>query len=132
VCFPAHSHPSAAAFALAQIAHGLKGLLMVRHLLSRFLYHEDGFILSSEALLMGTTVVVGLLVGLVDIRDNILEELEDFSEAVGFLNQSYSYTGVIGNGNDATTEGGLFQDTQEVGDFTDLEVGFLDGASEDD
>jgi hypothetical protein len=124
------SSSTAAVFAFTRIALVLKGLSMVRHLFSRFLYHESGFILSSESLLIGTTAVVGLLVGLVSIRDGVLDEFEDFSEAIGFLDQSYSYTGVSGNGNDATTEGGLFEDTLEDGDFEEMDLAGLIGEPE--
>lgn len=79
-----------------------------------FLHEEDGFIISSELLLLGTIAVVGLLVGLVSIRDSVLLEFDDFSKAVGFLNQSLSYAGV--SDDSATTEGGLFEDSADVGD----------------
>jgi hypothetical protein len=79
--------------------------------LRKFLRFEDGFILSSESLLLGTIVVVGLLVGIVSIRDSVLLEYDDFSEAIGLLNQSFSYAGV----SDASgvTEGGLLDDTAD-------------------
>jgi len=79
-----------------------------------FLHEEDGFIISSELLLLGTIAVVGLLVGLVSIRDSVLLEFDDFSKAVGFLDQSLSYAGVTDGA--ATTEGGLFQDSVDEGD----------------
>ncbi len=88
---------------------------MVRHLFSRFLCHETGFILSSESVLMGSVSVLGLLVGLVSVRDALVLEMQDFAHGIGFLNQSYSYTGVADGDN--ATEGGLFGDTLDLGDF---------------
>jgi len=76
-----------------------------------FLHEEGGFIISSELLLLGTIAVVGLLVGLVSIRDSVLLEFDDFSKAVGLLDQSLSYAGVTDGA--ATTEGGLFEDTSD-------------------
>ncbi|MFM7057689.1 MAG: hypothetical protein ACKO2P_12290 [Planctomycetota bacterium] len=104
---------------------------MSKSYLSRFLQQDAGFVLSSEALLMGTTAILGLLVGLVSVRDSLVEEFEDFSEAIGFLNQSYSYTGVSGNGNDASTQGGLFEDSLEETDFQDILTDLPEEAPED-
>jgi hypothetical protein len=79
-----------------------------------FLRNEDGFLLSSEALLIATITIIGLIVGLVAIRDSVVQELGDFGQAIGLLNQSYTYTGV----SDLTsmTWGGLFVDTLDYSD----------------
>ncbi|MFM8477081.1 MAG: branched-chain amino acid aminotransferase [Planctomycetaceae bacterium] len=95
---------------------------MGHNFLSVFLRQEAGFVLSSEALLLGTSVVLGLLVGIVSVRDSLVEEFEDFSDAMGFLNQSYTYTGVAGNGNSSTSDGGLFSDSLDGDDGTVLLV----------
>jgi hypothetical protein len=93
---------------------------MVRGYVLAFLCQEEGFVLSSEALLMGTSVVLGLLVGLVSVRDSLVMEFEDFSEAIGFLNQSYTYTGIAGNGGASSTEGGLLNDSLDGDDQTQI------------
>ncbi|MFM7038140.1 MAG: hypothetical protein ACKO2L_10490 [Planctomycetaceae bacterium] len=80
----------------------------------RFVGSEDGFLLSSEALLIATIAVLGLLVGLVAIRDAVVNELGDFSQAIGLLNQSYNYPGV--SDLTATTWGGLLADTLDTND----------------
>lgn len=82
--------------------------------LKRFIGSEDGFLLSSEALLIATIAVLGLLVGLVAVRDAVVNELGDFSQAIGLLNQSYTYPGV--SDVTATTFGGLLNDTLDVND----------------
>lgn len=92
---------------------------MASRFVSTFLWDQSGFVLSSESLLMGTSVVLGLLVGLVSIRDGLVMEFEDFSEAIGFLNQTYEYSGVVGNGGN-TTQGGFFRDTFDGDDETDI------------
>ena len=80
-----------------------------------FIRSEDGFLLSSEALLIGTIAVLGLLVGLVSVRDAVAQELGDFAQAIGLLNQSYSYTGVADSVS-GTTRGGTFADTADNSD----------------
>jgi hypothetical protein len=81
-----------------------------------FLRSEDGFLLSSEALLIGTIAVLGLLVGLVSVRDAVVNELGDFAQAIGLLQQDYSYTGV--QDTSGTTQGGLLSDTIDASDAT--------------
>jgi hypothetical protein len=77
-----------------------------------FVEEEDGFILSSELLLLGSISVVGLLVGLVSIRDSVLLEFDDFSKAIGLLDQSLTYAGV--SDDFSSTEGGLLDDNADV------------------
>lgn len=59
-----------------------------------FLSSEDGFILSTEALLIGTIAVIGLIVGLAEVRNAVVQELGDFSQAVAYLSQDYAFTSV--------------------------------------
>jgi hypothetical protein len=89
---------------------------MLQQDIRAFLQHDDGFIISSELLLFGTIVVIGLLAGLSEIRDSVVLEFDDFSKAIGFLDQTFSYDGVTDGF--ATTEGGLFLDSPDEGDNT--------------
>lgn len=59
-----------------------------------FLKDEGAFILSSESLLLGTVCVIGLIVGLAEVRNAVVEELGDFSGAVAQLSQDYAFTSV--------------------------------------
>jgi len=59
-----------------------------------FLRSEEGFILSTEAVLIGTITVLGLIVGLAEIRNNVVQELGDYSQAVAQLSQDYSFSSV--------------------------------------
>jgi hypothetical protein len=86
----------------------------MKNMFQGFLRSEDGFLLSSEALLIGTIAVLGLLVGLVSVRDAVVNELGDFSQAIGLLNQAYSYTGV--SDTNASTQGGALADTTDTSD----------------
>lgn len=87
----------------------------MKNIFKGFLSSEDGFLLSSEALLIGTIAVLGLLVGLVSVRDAVVQELGDFAQAIGLLNQSYSYTGVQ-DAISGTTQGGVLVDTLDNSD----------------
>jgi hypothetical protein len=86
----------------------------MKNMFTAFVRSEDGFLLSSEALLIGTIAVLGLLVGLVSVRDGVVNELGDFGQAIGLLNQSYTYTGVADT--NATTQGGLLADATDTSD----------------
>jgi hypothetical protein len=87
----------------------------MKNIFKGFLRSEDGFLLSSEALLIGTIAVLGLLVGLVSVRDAVAQELGDFAQAMGLLNQSYTYTGVQDSVS-GTTQGGTFSDSADNSD----------------
>ena len=87
----------------------------MKNMFQGFLRSEDGFLLSSEALLIGTIAVLGLLVGLVSVRDAVVQELGDFAQAMGLLNQSYTYQGVADSVS-GTTQGGTFADTADNSD----------------
>lgn len=54
---------------------------------------ECGVILSSEIVLIGTILVLGMIVGLVELQCTIIGELSDLSSAFGNLDQSYQTSG---------------------------------------
>lgn len=65
---------------------------------------EGGFVNSMELILVATLAVLGLIVGLVALRDSVTQELGDTGAAVGQLNQSYGvYVG--DSDNTITTDG---------------------------
>jgi Flp pilus assembly pilin Flp len=55
---------------------------------------ENGFVVSAELILVATIVVLGLIVGLAEVRQAVSEELEDVASAIGAMNQSYTYSGL--------------------------------------
>jgi hypothetical protein len=55
---------------------------------------ETGVILSAESALIGTILVVGMIVGLVELQCSVVDELNDLGEAIGSVNQSYIATGL--------------------------------------
>jgi hypothetical protein len=80
-----------------------------------FVRGEEGFLLSTEALLIGTITVLGLIVGLAEVRNAVVQELGDFSQAVAFLSQDYAYTSVAStNGSTSIqTSGSVYADDAE-------------------
>ena len=54
---------------------------------------EAGVILSAELVLVSTILVLGMIVGLVELQCSIVAELSDLSSAFGNLNQSYETSG---------------------------------------
>ena len=77
-------------------------------MLNRFWSDEAGFIVSTELILIATILVIGMLVGLVSVRDQVVQELADVAEAISDIDQSYFYTGV--KGHNAETNGSDFTD----------------------
>ncbi|QDV51992.1 hypothetical protein [Gimesia fumaroli] len=54
---------------------------------------ESGFVISAELVLVLTIVVLAVIVGLSEVAISVNTELNDVSNAIGALNQSYAYTG---------------------------------------
>ena len=55
---------------------------------------EAGFIISAELCLVATIVVIGLIVGLVTVRNQVVQEVISVGEAVGTINTSYAICGL--------------------------------------
>ena len=70
---------------------------------------EAGFIVSAELVLVATILVIGMIVGLVCIRNQVVQELVDVGEAVGALSQTYAFGGIFKIGC-AMTEGSYYWD----------------------
>ena len=75
---------------------------------------EAGFIVSAELVLIATILVIGMIVGLVTIRDQVVQELADVAGAISQINQSYSFSGVTGH--TSRTMGSRFQDNADFCD----------------
>jgi len=92
-------------------------MISLRQMAASFIRNEHGFILTSEFLLSATVTVLGLLVGISNVRNSLLYELQEIAAVVGKLNQSYRYTGV--EDANALTQGGFFEDSEEATDPPD-------------
>jgi len=55
---------------------------------------ENGYVFSAELVLVATTLVIGLTVGLVSLRNQVVQELVDVGQSIGSLNQSYCFGGI--------------------------------------
>ncbi|MCL4200857.1 MAG: hypothetical protein KJ000_00080 [Pirellulaceae bacterium] len=83
------------------------------------LWKDDaGFVITTELLLIVTILVIGLIVGMVAVRDAVVQELGDVAAAIGALDQSYQYNGVTSTcaTQGALTSGGQFTDQADVCD----------------
>jgi Flp pilus assembly pilin Flp len=58
---------------------------------------EAGFVVSTELALIATILVIGMVVGLTSIRDQIVQELADIGGMISQLNQSYSFSAITGH-----------------------------------
>lgn len=83
-------------------------------MLHRIWKDEAGFVVSTELILIATILVIGLIVGLATVRDQVVQELGDLATAIGNVNQSYSYNGV--KGCTAETAGSMFEDNSDFCD----------------
>jgi Flp pilus assembly pilin Flp len=75
-------------------------------MLKSFLNDECGAIVSIEMILIITIAVLALIVGWSEVAKAINTELNDISNAVGALNQSYFFSGYVsgtGAGNSKAT-----------------------------
>lgn len=83
----------------------------------QFWNDENGFVVSSELVLIGTILVLGVVVGLATVRDQVVQELGDLALAIASVNQSYSYAGVTGHS--SSTAGSIFIDLLDYCDGDD-------------
>jgi len=89
-------------------------------MLKRLWNEEVGAIVSAEVMLVATILVIGAIVGLKSVRDSVVTELADVAQAIGNVNQSYSYSGA--SGHHTFTAGAAFVDNA---DFCETPVGHL-------
>lgn len=84
---------------------------------------QEGFIVTVELLFIITILVIGLVVGWVQIRNATIAELADTAEAIGALDQGYSFPGTSDAIALASTQGSEFIDAADIG------LGFADDYS---
>lgn len=92
-------------------------------MLRRLWKEEAGAIVSAEIMLIASILVIGVIVGLKSVRDSVVTELADVAQALANIDQSYSYSAVLGHA--ASTDGGSFEDLL---DFCDQTTGSNDRA----
>ena len=62
-------------------------------MLRRLWADEAGFVVSTELVLVATILVIGLIVGLTELRNQVVQELADTGAAIGMISQGYQYYG---------------------------------------
>jgi Flp pilus assembly pilin Flp len=100
-------------------------------MLHNFWKDESGFIVSAELVLIATILVIGIIVGMVEIQWAIVGELNDVGDAIGSLNQGFQFTGFTsfktqsssGNTIKAQFFGSIFVDTIEECDNNQCTLG---------
>ena len=65
-------------------------------MLMKLFRDEQGVIISAELALVLTILVIGVVVGLSEVAVAVNTELNDISNAIGALDQSYAFTGFKG------------------------------------
>ncbi|MFM7074259.1 MAG: hypothetical protein ACKO38_20930 [Planctomycetota bacterium] len=90
----------------------------------KFWSDDQGFVVSSELVLIATVVVIGLLTGLAAVRDAVISELSDVAGAIQDINESYSIDGVVGH--NANTAGFNYLDGTDECDSNDDPAGVSD------
>lgn len=73
---------------------------------------KSGFIISVELLLITTILVIGLIVGLVPVRNAVIAELADTSVVIDSIDHSFTYEGISFAGTSAgSVQGSSYVDT---------------------
>jgi hypothetical protein len=78
-------------------------------MIQRLWRDETGAVISAELVMVMTILVLGAIVGLVSVRDQVVQELADLGAAIARLNQSYSFSAI--SGHHGSTAGSVFADT---------------------
>ena len=98
----------------------------MRIMLKRLWNDECGVILSAELVLIGTILVIGMIVGLVELQCAVVGELSDLGDAIGNLDQSYVVSGMTSykaaGGIKAATAGAKYTDSPDEGDCNTIIV----------
>jgi hypothetical protein len=95
---------------------------------------EEGVILSAEIVLLGTILVLGMIVGLVEVQSAVVAEMSDLGDAIGNMDQSYQVPGIVSfkHGNNcggigvcgikAVTHGASYSDRPDLCDCNSIIV----------
>ncbi|WP_158773489.1 hypothetical protein [Cobetia sp. L2A1] len=75
---------------------------------------QAGFVMTTELVLILSVMVIGMVVGLVTMRDSLTAEMEDVAEAIGQLDQSYAFDGLVNGEGTAFLEGSGFIDATDT------------------
>jgi len=88
----------------------------MKNLFNAFVRDEAGFVISAELVLVMTIGVLAMVVGLTAVRDAVTHELNDVSNAIGSVSQTYNVVGLqkaASCGNHARIQGFGFNDNAD-------------------
>jgi len=85
---------------------------------------QAGFVVSTELMLVATILVIGMIVGMTTLRNDVVAELADVAGAIGDLSQDYNYSAV--QGHSAFTNGSTYADQQDFCSSNDDRTGLPD------
>jgi len=80
---------------------------------------NGGFVVTAELLLVTTILTLGIITGMVKLRDQAVAELSDAGSAIGSINQSYTVQGTNWTndlGEIANVSGFAYNDSVDDGD----------------
>lgn len=85
---------------------------------------ESGAINSMDLILTATILILGSVVGLVCLRNQVVQELNDTGQAIGKLNQSYSYSSrsLTSGSFSASVGGASYTDAENLDGTIDVSV----------
>ena len=86
---------------------------------------EAGFVVSAELVLVSSMLVIGLIVGMSEVQHAVVSELNDVADAIGEINQSYSYSGFSKKDHGKThaqTSGSDFEDQKDDCDQNQCDI----------
>lgn len=87
---------------------------------------QKGFVLTSELIILSTSMVAALVIGLATLRDSVTAELEDVAEAIGSLDQSYAFDGIVNGEATAEISGSGFVDAVDTNAGDQVAFSFVD------
>ncbi len=87
--------------------------------------NQRGFVMTSELVLITTTMIIGLTTGLITMRDAVNAEMEDVAEAIGHLDQTYAFDGIVNAQKTAAIEGSVYGDATDTNAGDDAEFTFV-------
>jgi hypothetical protein len=70
----------------------LNNMKSFKRLGQRLWTDSSGFVVSGDYILLTTILVIGMVVGVVTFRDQVVQEFGDIADAMESLDQSYTYT----------------------------------------
>jgi hypothetical protein len=95
---------------------------MGMRLFARLWKDDCGALIATEWVFVATILVLGIITGLVSVRQAVIDELGDFANAVLSLNQSYSFSGQR-NCQSSTAGSGFIDRTDSINTTSTLASG---------